>query len=514
MSYPKQLIQLRPLRGFIGDMPAHEVGPDFYTQMSNVITRNGFAQRILGSRSAYATALATVAPGQILHARNAELNDVNYWILLEEDGSVWAIEGSNATQIDNTLFASVTDPWKYSSALLNGLPILNNNADEPVFWSGTGNMATLTDWTANESCKFITVFKFHIFALNMSEAGGTFPNKVKWSDAAEPGTIPNSWTPAADNEAGDVELSDSPGVLLCAYPMRDSLIIYKRSSMYQVKYVGGNQVFTFRKVQSASGALTARSVCDINGRHFVISDGDVLITDGTNRHSVGDNRVKDWLFNQLDQDNYQNLFCTFNRSRDEVLVGLPTAGSEFANVGLVYDISTDSFGVRDLPNVSHAPVGFLNDQTPSNTWSARSDTWTNASDTWGGSGLSAARDSMVLIAVDTDEMLQQDTQENETLNAVLGKYSMAFDSPERVKLVKRVHVRAKANYGTFFVRVGSQMEPNDAISWSDEVQITDPEQIVNAFAQGRYISVELRSAGQQVWQVTGLGLEVEARGYF
>jgi hypothetical protein len=58
------------------------------------------------------------------------------------------------------------------------------------------------------------------------------------------------------------------------------------------------------------------------------------------------------------------------------------------------------------------------------------------------------------------------------------------------------------------------MEPNDTIAWSDEVSITDPEQIVNCFAQGRYISVEIRSTGSEVWKITGLDLEIEMRGYF
>ena len=32
MSYPKQTIGLRPTRGFISDVPAHETGPDFYAR--------------------------------------------------------------------------------------------------------------------------------------------------------------------------------------------------------------------------------------------------------------------------------------------------------------------------------------------------------------------------------------------------------------------------------------------------------------------------------------------------
>jgi hypothetical protein len=72
MSYPKQTVQLRPTRGFVSDIPAHEVGPDFFTLMSNVIMRSGFSQRIPGSRSIYETALAAAAPGQLMHAINAE----------------------------------------------------------------------------------------------------------------------------------------------------------------------------------------------------------------------------------------------------------------------------------------------------------------------------------------------------------------------------------------------------------------------------------------------------------
>jgi hypothetical protein len=294
--------------------------------------------------------------------------------------------------------------------------------------------------------------------------------------------------------------------------LRDSLMIYKRSAMYQAKYVGGNNVFNFRKVQSTSGALTPRSVCDVNGMHLVVSDGDIVLTDGSTRRSIGEARVKDWLFNQLDQTNYPNLFCSYNRAQGEVLIGFPTAGSEFCNSALIYDVEMDSFGVRDLAAVTHAPVGFINDTSESNTWADRTEVWADSVGAWGSSTVATARDSMVLIR--TDEMHQQDVTDAETMGATLGKYSMPMGDAARVKFLKRVHVKAQANYGTLFVRVGSQMEPNDTITWSDEVTITDPEQVVNVFAQGRYISVQLRSAGSNVWKVTGLDLEMELRGYF
>lgn len=511
MSYPKQSLELRPTKGFISDTPAHEVGPDFWTVCDNVQFREGFAERVEGSRDAYETALGLVNPGQLLHGVNAELSDTNYWILIESDGSVWAIEGDNANQIDGALFQGVSNPFQLSSALLNGIPILSNSTDEPVYWPGSGNMLTLPDWTATESCAFIAVLKYHIFALGISGPGGNFPNLVKWSAATEPGSVPNDWTPAADNDAGSAELSDSPGRLLCAYPLRDSLMIYKRSATYQAQYVGGNRVFDIRKVRSSSGALTSRSVCDIGGRHFIVSDGDVLISDGANDRPVAEGRVKDYLFNQLDQTNYRNLFCTYNRGHDEVIIGFPTSGSVFCNSAIVYDVSTDSFGVRRLVNVAHAPIGFVNDDTPSNTYADRTDTYDEATDVYGSSTVEAARDSLVLI--DATTLKQQDTQDAVAMPATVGKHGLTFGDPKRLKFVKRLHVRTARNPGELLVRVGGSMTPNGPINWSNEVTLADGESLVNAFAMGRYIHVEVRTNSAAVWKLTAIEIEAELRGY-
>lgn len=512
MSYPKRLLRLRPTRGLALDTPAHEVGPDFYTAAANVLFRSGFASRLPGSRSAYDTAIASAAPGDILHIVNASFGGTNYWLVFEADGTVWSITGVTADDIDGSaLIAAIADPWRYSSALLNGVPIISNGSDEPVYWPGTGELVTLPDWTATESAEAIAVFKYHVFAMDISGPGGSFPNLVKWSDAAEPGTVPDSWTPAADNEAGSVELADGPGPVLCAVPLRDQLIFYKRSTMYGAQYVGGNSKYAFQKLQSASGALTRRSVCDVNGQHLVVTDGDIILTDGTNRRSIGESRHKDYLFNTLDQDNYLNLFCVYHRAKNEVLIGFPSSGSERADVGLVYDVQKDAFGIRDLPSVAHAVVGSVDDTAPSNIIDDQTDIIDTVTQSIDGSSIAAATDSLLFAAV--DELLLQDTGTAVAVNASLGRHDLTFGEPERVKFVRRVHLRAKPGYGTLLVRVGGRMTPTDSIAWSPEVALTEPEQIVNTFAQGRYISWEARSIDDDVWTVTGVDIEAELRGY-
>ncbi len=511
MSYPKQLLRLQPTRGINLDIADSELGPEFWSTCRNVNFRDGFATRISGFRDAYVPEFGSIAPARLLHVLNVDLLATNYWIVADQFGSVFAVEPGNARAIDGGLFLPVPEPQAWSSALINGIPILSNSLNEPVYWDGGAAVQVLPDWTPTESAKFIAVNKFHVFAMNLSGPGGDFDNLVKWSAATEPGTVPASWTPQADNDAGSVELADSPGEVLCAYPFNDGLIIYKRSSTYLAQYVGGQNVYAFRKIQSSYGALTKRSVCDIGRAHFVVTDGDIVISDGINVRQIGESRVKDSLFNNLDPDFFNELFCVYNRSRDEVLVAFPELGSDVCSLALTYDVSKDSFGIRELPDIKHAAVGFINDSAPANNWIDRTETWASANDTWGSSIVSNARDSLVLAKESV--ITQEDTQQAVNVNAQLARFGLDFGEPERFKFVRRAHIRTRDPYGGFTVRVGGQATPTGPVTWSAPQVISDTDQVVNCTATGRYIAVEVTSSNASIWKLTGLDLEAEFRGY-
>ena len=511
MSYPKKLLRMRPTKGLAFDTPSYELGPDHYSNGNNVIFRNAFARRVGGSRAVY----GTLPVDPVLHILNSRVDTTNFWLFFGAD-EVHALETTNSDEVTPSGgLTAVAQPWQYSSTLLNGVPVFTNGFEKPQYWAGNvvTPFAALPDWPATTSCKSIVAFKFHLFALDIDGPGGHFENQIKWSDAADPGTVPGAWTPAADNEAGDALLADTPGPALMGLALRGTLMLYKRSSTYPVNYVGGNEVFSIGSPAfTSSGVLTRHGACDVNGQHFVVTDGDIILTDGTNRRSVGQARMREYLFGSLDQDNYENVFTVFNRAKGEVIVAFPEAGSQYCTKALVYDVANDSLGVRDLEDVTCAAVGIVNDTDPDESWAAAAYTWAAASQLWNKQNFSFATESLVIGFDDVAEM--QDTEDAVPLDASVGRYDLHFGEPERVKFLRRVHVRAVAGYGTLFVRVGARMTPSDDITWSSEQTLTEPEQIVNAFAQGRYISVEIRSAGSEVWTVTGIDLEAELRGYF
>lgn len=512
MSFPKASKILQPRHGINRDMPGHALTDDFYSHCQNVIFRRGFPNRVKGVRDIYETALATIAPGRIMHLVNANLNDVNYWVLCEADGSIWSIQGAVAADIDGAnLFATQPDPSLYSSILLNGIPVINNSIDEPVYWAGSGNVTTLPGWTATETAKFITAFRYHLFAMDISGPGGTFRNLIRWSDAAAPGTVPGSWTPGPTTTAGSTELADGKGPILCGVQLRDAMVIYKQSMAYIAQFVGGNSVFSFQPLKRSFGTLNRKSVCDVGERHFIVEQGDVVLSDGVNRQSLGESRIKDFLFNQLDQDNFEKLFCVFDAPNSEVIIALPGVGSSFPNVGIVYNMNTDSFGVRDLPDVECAATGYVTDVGEDLIWDNDPDTWDSDSSFWDSTALTASAESVVFSSLDRIEL--QNTGDDVATAAMIARYDMDFEDPKRLKFIKRLHIEAEAGFGEFLVRVGSRMTTTDTITWQAERTLTEPDSIVDVETQGRYISFEIRSIGTEQWVVNHIEIEGEMRGY-
>ena len=508
MSYPRQVLQLRPKRGLASDLPAHEVGLDQYTLGQNVQFRNGIAQRVLGSRAVYGT-----LPASVRHMLNARIGSTNFWLFFGPN-TVVARETSNSNDVTGAALSNVPAPWYYASTIINGLPVFTNGLELPRYWAGNVGVpfADLPGWPVGTICKSIAAFKGFLFALDIDGPGGHFENQVKWSDAAAPGTVPATWTATATNLAGSMYLSDTPGPCMCAVPMRGSLIAYKRSGTYAIDLVNDiNQVFSQRTLFTSSGALTRHAVADINGKHLVVGDGDIFLTDGTTRVSVAKDRMQNYLFGQIDQTNYENLFVTYHRAKNEAWICYPESGNTFCTKALVYDVSKDAFGVRDLASVTCAAIGVVNDTAPSEAYDVHSETFDSVSRFFNAENFSLAAESLLTGYSTTASM--QDTGDAVTVSALVGKYDLTMGDPQRVKLVRRAHVRAQPGCGTLYVRVGGRMTPNGSITWSAEFTLTEPNQLAPLFASGRYISVEVRGAGAEVWTLAGIDLEYEMRGY-
>lgn len=509
MSYPKKLVRLQPIGGLVHDVPASEVGPGHYTGAHNVRFPVGFAERIKGERAAYDP--PSVAPLGLI---NTIVGGINYWVYVGDNKQHVV---TVATHSDITLAAGLQSAprgYLHSLSSLNGVVVHNNSRDAPMYWPGVtaSPFIALPGWPAGSVAARLVAHKFHLFALNMDETAGLFPMKLIWSDAAEPGTVPSTWAPAADNQAGDVELSDSPGALIDAATLRDTLLIYKRGAIYAGDYVRGNNIYEFRPVFKGVGALCPGAIAVTERGHVFVSDGDILFTDGNQVQSIADARVRRFLFDQINQDRYEDLFCVYHRAVQEILVCFPVTGADNATLALVYNMNSDAWGVRELSGVAAAATGIVNDTAVSEAWDDDAASWDSDLTIW--NQQSFMTDERMLVAEPGNTKITMlDTTDAVAREASISKHDMTFGEAERLKFLKRLHLRADGNSGTLLVRAGSRMSLGDAIGWGAEVTVPPGQQVVNLRALGRYISVEVRSTGEHVWRIPGFDLEVELRGY-
>jgi hypothetical protein len=509
MSYPKKTAKLRPLGGVARDMPASEVGPNYYTFAENVQFRKGFAGRVLGSRAAYDP--PSVPP---LGLANVIINGVNYWVYVS-DSAQYVVE--TATHSNITLLAGLSAQAaasQHSLPLLNNVVIHNNALDAPMYWPGDPGLRflELPDWPAGSVARCMVAHRYHLFALHLDESGGVFPAKVMWSDAAAPGTVPASWTPSASTQAGDTELADTPGAVVTGATLRDTLLLYKRSSVYQADYVGGNEIYAFRSLFRGVGALNEKSVAPTERGHVVVTDGDVVLVDGLNVQPIAYGRIRSTLFSQLAQDNLDALFTVYNRARREVWIAFPESGSDHCSRAMVYNLDADAWSERVLDEVASASVGVVSDTSPSEAWDPDAGTWDTESTLWNADTFSR-QEILVTCSEPQNEFRLPDSGDVETFGAIVGKHDMHFDAPERLKYVRRLHLRKSDNSGALLVRAGARMSPDESTTWGAEQTVAPGQQVVNLSALGRYISVEIRSAGSDVWEVSGFDIEYELRGY-
>lgn len=502
--YRKQLYRSTP-RGVVTDLPAWSLPPELLSQANNAVFRRGIAQRgpLLGA--AYDP---PSVGAYMLH--NVQIDGVNYWVLHGDDSS-YVVETSNWYDVTHASgLSTAAANWYWTVGTLNGVPFANNGLDAPMYWDGNvaNKFVDLPDFpTAN--CVGLYSHRYHLIAIGPTD----LPEQVAWSDAADPGSVPSSWTAASDNEAGTAELADTPGALVTAGNLRGSFVLYKPSATHIMDYVGGEEIYSFRTLFVQAGCITRHGHCDINGLHFVVSDGDVVLHDGVNIKSVVNRKRKQFLFNQLDSDNYEKLFTVYHRSKNEVWLCFPETGETLCTRAMIYDVSNGHWGDRDLPGISMGATGIVNDLAEDQTWDADDTTWDTDVTTWNELNYQLATRDLLMAEPATPDLYRADAGST-AITTTLARHSIPVAGGDGIAKINRVFPRVEGDTDIdFALRIGVQDSPEGATTWTNAITFNSNDNAVSVIAKGRYISWEVSATTAKAWALTGMDFEFYQRGY-
>lgn len=505
---------LRTLRlqgGHVKDIDSAELADGILTRAHNVNTRKNFPSRISGRRIAYGVNSGH-APLDPYHLLNFDLNTSNWWLQFGVD-AISAVETSNYYDVTPVGLNTIADPSEWCSTLLNGIPIFTNGANDLLYWDGVASNPadTVPDWPIGTVCKAVVAFRYHIFAMNIDGPSGTFENQILWSDAAEPGALPASWTPSASNEAGDAILADTPGRCIGGLPLNTQLALYKPTSIYAAEYNGQpDQIFAIRAIVRSIGAAGPHCMVERGQTHIVVGNDDVVIFNGSDAVSIADQRIRRYLANSINEAKAANSFVIRDLNRCETWVCVPESGSQFANIAHIWDEKRDTWVTRDLMAARYGTTGVVSDLSTSETWDSDSDPWDTDYSVWNANDDGII--SRVLIAEENDVYLEDlSSPVDTTINLV--REDLVFDDDTEIKQVTRVTVRGTgAGMANLQIRLGARDSTNASITWQSFETVEPDGNPVEC--TGRYISYELQATGADALTVNRIIFEVYPTGPF
>ena len=442
-----------------------------------------------------------------------------YWVYADENG-IYAHDGTtefDITPVSGWTGVSIGATW--TSCTMGGIAYLNRSDMDPVYWAGsTGTPATqLPDWPSGGRCVSLRASNNFLFAIGMTNEGPG--QRVRWSDAAEPGTVPGSWAPDADNLAGFIDLAPTSSPCRDGMDVAGEFFIFKEESIHALRFTGGNVVWTARQAFREHGLRAANGW--VRGPNdeimFMGNDGDVYLTDGVQVRSVLDGRAQ--------REVYAGLTASATVTLSGVLVSreklgflvYPDGGDVFR--ALVYDFTSGAISFRQMPQVLCAAAGELLGQDVSITWDSDSDDWQDATNRWNDTPETGTIDDAFIGGAFGFYCISQTTDDQFAggdIEVRLEKSGISMGDAQRRKLVARAWPKVVGRNGdTLSFRFGGQEVTGGPVQLSDpQTFVIGQDTHLDVFASGRFLSMEVTSTGGNIWRMGSFDFEYRPQGNF
>lgn len=263
----------------------------------------------------------------------------------------------------------VDGPAVITNCHLGGISYLNRETHVPLYKSiATEAYAKLPNWSDGDRCQALRSYKDQLIALGVTKAGQLYPTMVKWSDFVSFNLPPQSWDPTSTtNSAGENIVNEMQHAIVDGLTLGDSFILYCLASVWTMDYIGGDLIYSFRKLFDEIGVINPNCVVQVGGLHYVFDRNDIYVHDGVAPRSITDGKVKTFIFDALDFSRSNLCFVSHDAKLTEIrfaypssdkLVGFPNP-VDGCNRQAVYNYSNGTWTFYDAPNITGHCKGAL-----------------------------------------------------------------------------------------------------------------------------------------------------------
>ena len=153
-----------------------------------------------------------------------------------------------------------------------------------------------------------------------------YPTTVQWSQAFGLNQAPRTWVPTITNVANQLEVP-MRGEALDAFPCNGQFFLcsYWDTVVFSpINYsTTSAPILGVRQFNQGRGLLSSNCWANTDKLVYGIDARDVWVFDGQDFQGLGNQRVKNWLFDKLDPQYYDRVFMEVNSQRSQVEIYYP-----------------------------------------------------------------------------------------------------------------------------------------------------------------------------------------------
>jgi len=210
------------------------------------------------------------------------------------------------------------------------------------------NAAVISNAPTDNRGLIVTEERF-LFALGADGNG----RKVQWCDR-EDNTL---WTPAANNEAGGIELQTS-GSIMTAIRVRGRTLILTDADAHIATYQGPPYVYGFERIGSACGTDSPRSLVAVDQNAFWMGQKGFFMFNGSIPMELNCD-VSDYIFRDINTNQISKVYGVHNARFSEIWWFYPSEGSVENDRYVTYDYKDQIWAFGTLSRTSAIDIGIL-----------------------------------------------------------------------------------------------------------------------------------------------------------
>ena len=346
--------------GIIKDLPSVILPESSFTDGRNVRFDNESVETITGE-TVYRT-IAAMTPEYGFHWARP---DQGYNVFLK-DGSAIRVDaaGNESGYLLNSGLAKYSNSqWNY--CYFNGgyAVVINNGKSTPLYMLygdpvADSSLQEIPGWNyyagLTVTAKVIKPLGYSLVAANLTLVDGAVitnaPSTIRVSVQAATGQFPYTWEPGTTTDTADELEINATSPILDMGELRGNMYIYSSDNIHVLTINSG--VTRVQPYATGNGILNTNCFAEFDGKHFVVDKNDIYIHSGSGGiQSVADMRMRDYFFNNLNPDAYDKVIVKKNSRNDEIWICYPKGVSTTCNEALIYQYRSNTWTIRDLPNI-------------------------------------------------------------------------------------------------------------------------------------------------------------------